>query len=32
MLLGVVVFVIFVAKNEKRGIKITQIFGEIPPP
>jgi len=26
------VFVYFVAKNERRGIKMTQIFGEIPPP
>ncbi|MGP8069590.1 MAG: APC family permease [Candidatus Bathyarchaeia archaeon] len=32
MLLGVFVFVYFVVKNEKRGIKMTQIFGEIPPP
>jgi hypothetical protein len=32
MLLGVLVFVYFVVKNEKRGIKITQIYGEVPPP
>ena len=32
MLIGVFVFVFFVAKNERRGIKMMQIFGEIPPP
>jgi hypothetical protein len=32
MLVGVLVFVFFLAKNEKRGIKMTAIYGEIPPP
>jgi len=32
MLIGVLIFVYFVAKNEKRGIKMTAIYGEIPPP
>jgi APA family basic amino acid/polyamine antiporter len=32
MLVGVLVFAYFIRKNEKRGIKMTQIFGEIPPP
>ena len=29
---GVLVFALYVVKNEKRGIKLTQIYGEIPPP
>ena len=32
MLIGVLVFVYYVAKNERRGIKMTAIYGEIPPP
>jgi amino acid transporter len=32
MLIGILIFVYFAAKNEKRGINITQIYGEIPPP
>jgi len=32
MLVGVLVFVYFLAKNERRGIKLMQIYGEIPPP
>jgi len=32
MLIGVLIFVYFAAKNERRGINITQIYGEIPPP
>jgi len=32
MAIGVLVFVYFAAKNERRGINITQIYGEIPPP
>lgn len=32
MLIGVLVFVGYVAKNERRGIKMMQIYGEIPPP
>lgn len=32
MAVGVLIFVYFVRKNEKRGINITQIYGEIPPP
>jgi len=30
--IGVLVFAFYVVKNEKRGIKLTQIYGEIPPP
>jgi amino acid transporter len=32
MLIGILTFVYFTAKNERRGINITQIYGEIPPP
>jgi amino acid transporter len=32
MLIGILIFVYFVAKNERRGINIMQIYGEIPPP
>jgi amino acid transporter len=32
MLVGVLVFVFYVAKNERHGIKMMQIYGEIPPP
>ena len=32
MLIGILIFVYFAARNERRGINITQIYGEIPPP
>lgn len=32
MLVGVLIFVYFVRKNEKRGINMAQIYAEIPPP
>ena len=32
MAIGVVIFVYYAARNERRGINITQIYGEIPPP
>ena len=32
MIIGVFIFVYFAEKNEKRGINLTKIYGEIPPP
>jgi amino acid transporter len=32
MLIGVLVFMFFLAKNERHGIKLTAIYGEVPPP
>ncbi len=32
MLVGVLIFIYFVRTNEKRGINVAQIYGEIPPP
>jgi hypothetical protein len=32
MVLGVCIFVFYYFKNERRGIKVKQIYGEIPPP
>jgi hypothetical protein len=32
MMIGVFIFVYFAVKNERRGVNITQIYGEIPPP
>jgi APA family basic amino acid/polyamine antiporter len=32
MILGVIVFVYYVAKNSKRGVSVVDIFGEVPPP
>jgi len=32
ILIGVVVFAFFVVRNEKKGIKLMDIYGEIPPP
>jgi amino acid transporter len=32
MLVGVLIFVYYAAKNERRGINIKDIYGEIPPP
>jgi len=32
MLIGILIFVYFAAKNQRRGINIAQIYGEIPPP
>ena len=32
MLIGVLIFIYFVRVHEKRGINVSQIYGEIPPP
>ena len=32
MIIGILVFVYYAAKNERRGINISRIYGEIPPP
>jgi amino acid transporter len=32
LVVGVIIFFYYAAKNERRGINITQIYGEIPPP
>jgi amino acid transporter len=32
MMIGIIIFVYFTVKNDRRGINISQIFGEIPPP
>ena len=32
MLIGVLVYVFYLRKSDKRGIKISDIYGEVPPP
>jgi amino acid transporter len=32
MIIGIIVFVYYARKNSKRGISVTAIFGEVPPP
>jgi APA family basic amino acid/polyamine antiporter len=32
MIIGIVIFVYYARKNSKRGISVTAIFGEVPPP
>jgi hypothetical protein len=32
VLIGVVIFIYYAAKNAKRGISVVNIFGEVPPP
>jgi hypothetical protein len=32
VLIGVVIFIYYTAKNAKRGISVVSIFGEVPPP
>jgi amino acid transporter len=32
MILGILIFVYYTAKNSRRGVSVTAIFGEVPPP